>query len=527
MSQKSSWAVRIAGVGAVVGVVGMLAAAGVAYATVPTFSQSNITVGVSQSTSISATNGTGVYMELNTSPTTVSVTTNGSQLTVIGLAPGTATLTICGTGTASDCTNIGVTVQATAVSTTISFSQTSPTLNIGGNTGITISGGTNSYSVSSNSNTSVVSTSLSGNILTVTGLESGSATIDVCDSSSHCNSFVVTVNSSGTSTSTLSFSENNITLSALSATQSVTVSGGDGVYNIDGNSSPSVASAGISSNSVIVESSGYGSTTMTVCDSSNPALCGSLYVTVGSSGSTTTTSNQAVTFNPASPSLAVGQTLNVALSGSATEFFISLNGSPNVAEASISNGTTLALTGEVAGTDPITVCASGGAGCSQLSVTVTGSGTAPTTTTTPTTTTVTPTTTTTTGTTVTNAALLAEIQTLQSAVTQTLTQIESIQSQLNQVEAQVNAGAGSGISTDVSASAGSYDFTELLTIGSEDAQVTALQQRLTTLGFYSGPITGFYGSLTEDAVMKYQTSHGIEATGEVGPETRAALNAGS
>jgi peptidoglycan hydrolase-like protein with peptidoglycan-binding domain len=58
------------------------------------------------------------------------------------------------------------------------------------------------------------------------------------------------------------------------------------------------------------------------------------------------------------------------------------------------------------------------------------------------------------------------------------------------------------------------------------AQVTALQQRLVDDGFYAGPITGYYGALTGAAVKKFQTAHGIAATGNVGPMTRAALNAG-
>ena len=71
-----------------------------------------------------------------------------------------------------------------------------------------------------------------------------------------------------------------------------------------------------------------------------------------------------------------------------------------------------------------------------------------------------------------------------------------------------------------------YNFTEFLNVGSQDAQVTALQQRLTADGFYSGPITGYFGTLTEVAVGKFQAAHGIAVKGYVGPSTRAALNAG-
>ena len=42
----------------------------------------------------------------------------------------------------------------------------------------------------------------------------------------------------------------------------------------------------------------------------------------------------------------------------------------------------------------------------------------------------------------------------------------------------------------------------------------------------SGPITGYYGTLTQAAVEKFQSAHNIDVNGYVGPGTRAALNAG-
>jgi len=38
-------------------------------------------------------------------------------------------------------------------------------------------------------------------------------------------------------------------------------------------------------------------------------------------------------------------------------------------------------------------------------------------------------------------------------------------------------------------------------------------------------VKGLFGSLTEDAVMKYQKAHHISQTGIVGPLTRAAITA--
>jgi peptidoglycan hydrolase-like protein with peptidoglycan-binding domain len=76
-------------------------------------------------------------------------------------------------------------------------------------------------------------------------------------------------------------------------------------------------------------------------------------------------------------------------------------------------------------------------------------------------------------------------------------------------------------SADPSKSAKRYVFTKDLQMGSNGADVIALQN---LLGIY--PATGNFGSLTKAAVIKYQTQRGISpVNGHVGPKTRAALNA--
>lgn len=61
--------------------------------------------------------------------------------------------------------------------------------------------------------------------------------------------------------------------------------------------------------------------------------------------------------------------------------------------------------------------------------------------------------------------------------------------------------------------------------GSRGQQVTELQQTLTNLKFYSGPITGYFGNLTRVAVIKFQRAYSISpAIGFVGPLTRTRLN---
>ena len=70
----------------------------------------------------------------------------------------------------------------------------------------------------------------------------------------------------------------------------------------------------------------------------------------------------------------------------------------------------------------------------------------------------------------------------------------------------------------------SYTFTLNLSLGSQGAEVTELQKKLKALGFFSGEATGYFGPMTRTAVITFQTSKGLSPVGNVGPQTRAALN---
>jgi len=55
--------------------------------------------------------------------------------------------------------------------------------------------------------------------------------------------------------------------------------------------------------------------------------------------------------------------------------------------------------------------------------------------------------------------------------------------------------------------------------------VRSLQRSLARLGFFRGPITGFYGPLTSAAVKRFQRSAGLHSDGVWGPKSQAALRA--
>ncbi len=55
------------------------------------------------------------------------------------------------------------------------------------------------------------------------------------------------------------------------------------------------------------------------------------------------------------------------------------------------------------------------------------------------------------------------------------------------------------------------------------AEVTALQTNLIAANYYKGPVTGYYGKLTEAAVRRFQATNDLDADGIAGSETLAAL----
>lgn len=59
--------------------------------------------------------------------------------------------------------------------------------------------------------------------------------------------------------------------------------------------------------------------------------------------------------------------------------------------------------------------------------------------------------------------------------------------------------------------------------GDTGPAVRSLQQRLTDLGYFVGPVDGVFGSLTRQAVHAVQKAAGITRDGVVGADTRAAL----
>jgi hypothetical protein len=245
---------------------------------------------------------------------------------------------------------------ATSTANTITFSQNNPSIAQGQNLTVMISGGTGGYYISSNSNQSMVQASVSGNILSLSGSQAGTATIIICSSNSVCATQIVTTTTSVLSTGYLYLNPSTITVS-IGQTAQVTVTGGTGPYSTfyDGTNK---ITASVTGNSITVSGVSLGNTSITVCGVSGG--CAPINVTVTQG----TTPTSAITINVP---LAVGQTLALPLSGGSGTFYIATPiTSPFNATVSSNK---LYLVGTAIGNNTVTVCSSATL-CSTIAVAV-------------------------------------------------------------------------------------------------------------------------------------------------------------
>lgn len=113
-------------------------------------------------------------------------------------------------------------------------------------------------------------------------------------------------------------------------------------------------------------------------------------------------------------------------------------------------------------------------------------------------------------------------------IAQLQAQIQQLQSQLNSQQSG-NGGSGAPVPGSVVAQGASgVDLSSNLSVGSKGSQVTSLQQFLSSAGVYSGPVTGYFGQLTKQAVIAFQKQNNIvPASGYVGVLTRAEMKKGT
>ena len=161
--------------------------------TAVSFSQPNptVTVGQNLNVSIYGPTNTILYVSSNSNPSIVQANLSGTTLTLLGIANGTSTISVC--ASSSNCGSLTVTVSTNYSSNggNITLSQDNVTLSVGQNTNITVSGGTMPYTTLLTPN-NIFSEALNSNILTIYGTSVGASSMSVC-SNGTCDSINVNV----------------------------------------------------------------------------------------------------------------------------------------------------------------------------------------------------------------------------------------------------------------------------------------------------------------------------------------------
>lgn len=235
---------------------------------------------------------------------------------------------------------------------TLSLSQSTVGLAAGLNTTVTIYTSNNQMAnVTNVTNAFVAYANISGNIMTIYGLGSGSTQITACTFDNSCATVYVTVTGTGSNNynGNLTFSQSSV---SLNQNQNITIS----IYNsnnsyssyyISNNSNSNVVSASISGNSLNLYGNNTGASNITVC-SNYGNICGTVYVTVNNNN------YSSITFSQSTVNLNPNLSTSVTIYGSGS-FYISNNSSPSVVTASIS-GSILNIYANSVGSSSITVC---------------------------------------------------------------------------------------------------------------------------------------------------------------------------
>ena len=330
------------------------------------FSQINPTISVGQILNEIISGGATAtyYISSNSNSSAVAATINGNNLALTANNTGVSTITVC--ASSGSCGSTTVTASYVSSGGTFQLSQSNVSLLVGQVLSITVSGGTSPYSLSLNPGT-IFQASVNGNIITISGIATGSSTINVCTAGSACTTLTVTVNASGSS-APITFSQNNINVSTGSVTP-ITLSGSGGYY-VSTSSNPGVASVQINGNTAIVSAVAQGSSNISICQTGGE--CSILSVTVASA--TTSTNNP--TFSQTAPTVAIGQTTTETLSGGTSSgYYVSSNTNPTIASLSI-NSNQLVISGLASGTSLAVICAASNS-CSVLPITVSSTASTP------------------------------------------------------------------------------------------------------------------------------------------------------
>lgn len=303
--------------------------------------------------------GSQIYLVSSANNSVATVSLNGSNFIISGVAAGSTSIIITDTNGTTVQINVTVTGATTNLFTT---APDAVTLSAGGGSAsYNISGGTAPYSVVS-SNTTVLTAVLNGATFQLTGNLSGSATVTIKDAAGVSLTPITVTVSGGTSNALYTNAPSAVQISAgINNAPQYQISGGIAPYSVV-SSATAVATVSLSGTTYTVTGIAAGTANIIITDSAGTKL--TVAVTVGSS--------VAIPFYASVPgtiTLSVGQSpVPTYTLGGGTAPYIAASSDESVVKATIS-GSSLILTPVSAGTATVRLVDS--AGSSPISTTVT------------------------------------------------------------------------------------------------------------------------------------------------------------
>lgn len=373
----------------------------------------------------------------------------------------------------------------------LSISQQNVTMLSGQTVNIYPMNTSNNLSVQGNSNPSVASAyyQASNNTVLIGAQNTGSSTISICASSVGCSTVNVSVQAP---TQTITFSQSPVYLVLGQSAQIINIYGSGSGYSIS-NPNQNGVTAALNGTSLSLQGFSVGQTTLSIC--APGWLCGSLTVNVVNSGTAvpyqapllpSANSNFSQPPQLTSLSISSNDVLNLFFGANST---ININFSVN----QMVNNVQVKIAGQQS------TVGQGSNGTYSVSYHATGNESLP--------------------------LPVAIFYTNPSGlVGQTYFWIGNSASTVP--VSDVSTVSPSQTTSSASYSFANYLYMGMTKLGVSDPDVLALQQRLLKDGYFSGPVSGYFGSVTKTALQAYQKAHGLSPLGVVGPGTRDLLNRG-
>ena len=342
-------------------VIAVTVGSGVTATALFTTAPSAVTLAANITSSFTIGGGKPGYLVSSSNTAVATVAINGNSFIVKGIAAGSAQIAVFdSTGTS---VAINVTVGSGGV-TTMFYTTAASAISVANNVESTfkLGGGTAPYTATS-SNASVATTSVSGTVLSIKGIATGTAQILAFDATGASVTVAVTVGSSVGSSALFTAAPSAVTL-AISELGTYTVGGGTAPY-IATSSNGSIASAAISGSKLTINGLASGVAQVLVFDSTGTSV--TIALTVGSS---TGTSTALYTTSASAVTMAVGVASTYAIGGG-TPPYVATSSNKSVATVSIS-GNTLTVNAIGSGTTQVLIFDS--TGTSVTSAVTVGSG---------------------------------------------------------------------------------------------------------------------------------------------------------